>query len=138
MPWTASRPVPQSQLYTFAEQLASPGFFARSRIQPLLRRESREEGKPNASRTIVSNSCGNRIRSSILAGDSLRKLHGSSHLTSGDELQRSQGNLEVGSVGLEVVESLSNVLLKLGRVLPRRAVGGDLVQGLAAHLDCLT
>lgn len=30
-----------------------------------------------------------------------------------DELQRSQGNLEVGSVGLEIVESLSNLLLKL-------------------------
>jgi hypothetical protein len=62
-------------------------------------------------------------------------FHGSSHLTSGDELQRSQGNLEVGSVGLEVVESLSNVLLKLGRVLPRRAVGSDLVEGRAGHLD---
>ncbi|CAH0052612.1 unnamed protein product [Clonostachys solani] len=47
---------------------------------------------------------------------------------------RSEGDLEIGSVGLEVVESLSNVLLKLGRVLPRRAVGGDLVEG--AHLDC--
>lgn len=57
-----------------------------------------------------------------------------SHLASRDKLQRSQGNLEVGSVGLEIVESLSNLLLKLGRVLPRRAVGGDLVQGLGAHL----
>lgn len=59
----------------------------------------------------------------------------SSHLAGGDELQRSQGNLEVGSVGLEIVESLSDVLLKLRGVLPRRAVGGDLVQGLGAHLD---
>lgn len=57
----------------------------------------------------------------------------SSHLAGRDDLQRSQGNLEVGSVGLEVVESLSNVLLELGGVLPRRAVGGDLVQGLGAH-----
>jgi hypothetical protein len=57
-------------------------------------------------------------------------------LTSRDKLKRSQSNLQVGSVGLEIEESLSNVLLKLGRVLPRRAVGGDLVQGLAAHLDC--
>ena len=56
-----------------------------------------------------------------------------SHLAGRDELQRSQGNLEVGSVGLEIVESLSNVLLKLGGVLPRRAVGGDLVQGLGGH-----
>lgn len=59
-----------------------------------------------------------------------------SHLTSGDDLQRAQSDLEVGGVGLEVVESLSNVLLKLGGVLPRGAVGGDLVQGLGAHLDC--
>ncbi|KAI9166531.1 hypothetical protein HJFPF1_02638 [Paramyrothecium foliicola] len=58
-----------------------------------------------------------------------------SHLAGRDELQRSQGDLEIGSVGLEIVESLSNVLLKLGGVLPRRAVGGDLVQGLGAHLD---
>ena len=59
----------------------------------------------------------------------------SSHLAGRDELQRAQGDLEVGSVGLEVEESLSNVLLKLGGVLPRRAVGGDLVHGLGAHLD---
>lgn len=60
-------------------------------------------------------------------------LSSHSHLTGRDDLQRSQGNLEVGSVGLEIEESLSNVLLKLGGVLPRGAVGGDLVNG--AHLD---
>lgn len=57
-----------------------------------------------------------------------------SHLTGRDDLQRSQGNLEVGSVALEIEQSLSNVLLKLGGVLPRGAVGGDLVDG--AHLGC--
>ena len=56
-----------------------------------------------------------------------------SHLAGGDELQRSEGDLEISSVGLEIVESLSNVLLELGGVLPRGAVGGDLVDG--RHLD---
>jgi hypothetical protein len=56
-------------------------------------------------------------------------------LTGRDELQRAQGDLEIGSVGLEVVQSLSNVLLKLRGVLPRRAVGGDLVEDLGGHLD---
>lgn len=65
-----------------------------------------------------------------------RKHHSrASHLAGRDDLQRTKGDLEVGSVGLEVVQSLSNVLLKLGGVLPRGAVGGDLVQGLGAHLD---
>lgn len=58
-----------------------------------------------------------------------------SHLTGRDDLQRSQGNLEVGGVGLEVEESLSDAGLKLGGVLPRRAVGSDLVKGLGAHFD---
>lgn len=57
----------------------------------------------------------------------------SSHLTGRDELQGAQGDLEVSGVGLEVVESLSNALLELGGVLPRRAVGGDLVKGLGGH-----
>ena len=57
----------------------------------------------------------------------------SSHLTGRDELQGAQGDLEVSGVGLEVVESLSDALLELGGVLPRRAVGGDLVQGLGGH-----
>lgn len=58
-----------------------------------------------------------------------------SHLTGRDELQRSQGNLEVGGVGLEVEESLGDARLELGGVLPRGAVGSDLVKGLGAHLD---
>ena len=58
-----------------------------------------------------------------------------SYLTGGDELQRAQGDLEVGGVGLEVEQSLSNALLELRGVLPRGAVGRDLVEGLAGHLD---
>lgn len=52
----------------------------------------------------------------------------SSHLSCVDELQRSEGDLQIGSVGLEIVQSTGDVLLQLGGVLPRRAVGGDLVQ----------
>ena len=58
-----------------------------------------------------------------------------SHLTGRDELQRSEGDLEIGGVRLEVVESLSDAGLKLGGVLPRGAVGSDLVKGLGAHFD---
>lgn len=58
-----------------------------------------------------------------------------SHLAGRDDLQRAEGDLEVGRVGLELVEGLGNVLLQLGRALSRGAVGGDLVEG--AHLgDC--
>ena len=52
-----------------------------------------------------------------------------SHLSRRDELQRPEGDLEIGSVGLEIVQSTGNALLQLGGVLPRGAVGGDLVQG---------
>lgn len=69
------------------------------------------------------------------SGSRLVVISGCSHLSGRDDLQRSQGNLEVGSVGLEVVESLSDARLELRGVLPRRAVGSDLVQGLGAHLD---
>lgn len=84
------------------------------------------------SRAIVSWSFGNRIS----RGETFFRLGNCSwcsHLAGRDELQRAQSDLEIGSVGLEVEESLSNVLLELGGVLPRRAVGSDLVQGLA-HL----
>lgn len=57
-----------------------------------------------------------------------------SYLAGGDELQRAQSDLEVGSVGLEVVESTSDAGLELRGVLPRRAVGSDLVQGGGRHL----
>ena len=44
-----------------------------------------------------------------------QSLFGSSdsHLASRDDLQRSQSNLEVGCVGLEIVERLSDALLEL-------------------------
>jgi len=58
-----------------------------------------------------------------------------SHLTGRDDLKRSEGDLEIGGVGLEVVESLSDAGLELGGVLPRGAVGSDLVKGLGAHFD---
>ena len=53
---------------------------------------------------------------------------GISHLAGRDELQRAEGDLEVGGVALEVVQSLGDALLELGGVGPRGAVGGDLVQ----------
>lgn len=52
-----------------------------------------------------------------------------SHLSRGDELKGSQGDLQVGSVGLEVIESLGDALLELGGLLPRGAAGVDLVDG---------
>jgi hypothetical protein len=58
-----------------------------------------------------------------------------SHLTGRDELQGAEGDLEVGSVRLKIVESLSDALLELGGLGPRGAVGGDLVEGGAGHLD---
>lgn len=51
-----------------------------------------------------------------------------SHLSCRDELQRPQGDLQIGSVGLEIVQSTGDALLQLGGVLPRRAVGCDLVR----------
>lgn len=57
------------------------------------------------------------------------KSPGHSHLTGRDDLQRPESGLEVGSVGLEIVESSGNLRLQLGGVLPRRAVGSDLVKG---------
>ena len=57
----------------------------------------------------------------------------SSYLAGGDELERSQRALHVRDVGLEVVESIGDARLDLGGVLPRRAVGSDLVQGGRRH-----
>lgn len=58
----------------------------------------------------------------------------SSYLASGDKLQRAQSALHVGDVGLEIIESIGDARLDLGRVLPRRAVGGDLVEGGRRHV----
>ena len=52
----------------------------------------------------------------------------SSYLTSRNELQRSQRAPHVWDVGLQVVESVGNARLDLGRILPRRAVWRDFVQ----------
>ncbi len=57
-----------------------------------------------------------------------------SHLTGRDELQRAEGDLEVGSVGLEFVQSAGDALLELRGVLAARAVGRDLVEGRRAHV----
>lgn len=64
-----------------------------------------------------------------------QKSSANSHLTGRDKLQRAKGRLQVGSVRLEVVQSLGNVGLELRGALARRAVGRDLVEGWAAHLD---
>lgn len=53
----------------------------------------------------------------------------SSHLSCVDELKRSESSLQVGSVGLEIVESASNAGLELRWVLAGGRVGGDLVEG---------
>ena len=52
----------------------------------------------------------------------------SSYLASRHELKRSKRAPHVWDVGLKVVESISDARLDLGRVLPRWAVGSDLVQ----------
>jgi len=63
-----------------------------------------------------------------------------SYLTGRDELQRAESDLEVGSVGLEIVESASNAGLQLGGVLAGRAVHRDLVELGGTHVggwvDC--
>jgi hypothetical protein len=56
-----------------------------------------------------------------------------SYLARRDELQWSQRTLHVGDVGLEVVERIGDAGLDLRRRLPRRAVGGDLVEGGRRH-----
>lgn len=48
-------------------------------------------------------------------------------------MKGSEGRLQVGGVGLEIVESASDAGLELGGVLARWARGRDLVEG--AH-DC--
>jgi len=55
------------------------------------------------------------------------------HLSCGNELKGSQCGLQVGGVGLEVIESASDAGLELGWLLARWARGRDLVEG--AH-DC--
>ena len=59
---------------------------------------------------------------------------GSSYLASRDELEGTKSSLEVGNVGLEIVECVGDTRLDLGRVLPRWAVGRNLVQGGRRHV----
>lgn len=145
MPWTASRPAPQKSIVLRLDGASLQIYVIYSREGCQTTQFCRigisfnifllcEEGAP-----IVRRSHRRELWEQDVEEFSVWLLFflGSSshsHLTSRDDLQRSQGNLEVGSVALEVEQSLSNVLLKLRGVLPRGAVGGDLVDG--AHLDC--
>lgn len=58
-----------------------------------------------------------------------------SYLASRHELQRPQRGPHVWDVGLEVVESIGDAGLDFRRVLPRRAVGRNLVESGLRH-DC--
>lgn len=51
------------------------------------------------------------------------------YLLCGNELKRAEGSLQVGGVGLEIVESASDAGLELRWLLAGLAVGGDLVKG---------
>lgn len=57
----------------------------------------------------------------------------SSYLAGGDKLQRPEGSAHVWNVGLELVQSSSNVGLDLIWLGPRWAVGRNLVEGLSRH-----
>lgn len=152
MPWTASRPAPQKSIVlwpdgaSLKERLYICFFLFLLRegcqttqfcrignsynINPSLRGRERAQSYVEAIRRELWEQDVEEM-----FGLAFVLFHSShSHLTGRDDLQRSQGNLEVGSVALEIEQSLSNVLLKLGGVLPRGAVGGDLVDG--AHLGC--
>lgn len=59
-----------------------------------------------------------------------------SYLLGRDELQRSEGSLEVGSAGLEVVEGTSDAGLELRGVLAGGRVRRDLVELRLRHFDC--
>lgn len=59
-----------------------------------------------------------------------------SYLLGRDELQRSEGSLEVGSAGLEVVEGTSDAGLELRGVLAGGRVRRDLVERGGRHFDC--
>lgn len=59
-----------------------------------------------------------------------------SYLLGRDELQRSEGSLEVGGAGLEVVEGTSDAGLELRGVLAGGRVRRDLVELGRRHFDC--
>ena len=56
-----------------------------------------------------------------------------SYLSGRDKLQGAEGRLEVGDVGLELVEGGCDGGLEFGGVLAGGAVGGDLVEGWLGH-----
>lgn len=64
---------------------------------------------------------------------SIEREHGESYLTGANELQGPEGRLQVLGVVLQVIEGVGERGLQLGGVLPRRGVGGDLVE--SSH-DC--
>jgi hypothetical protein len=57
------------------------------------------------------------------------RINSKAHLSCGNELKGSQCGLQIGGVGLEVVESTSDTGLKLGWLLAGRARGRDLIEG---------
>lgn len=58
-----------------------------------------------------------------------------SYLASRLDLERSESRLEIGDVGLQLVESGCNAGLDLRGMSSRWAVGRDLVEGCLRHLD---
>jgi len=68
------------------------------------------------------------------SNDNTTKL---SYLASSDELQRTKRRAHVLDVGLKVVESVGDADLDFRGRGPRRAVGSDLVESSARHVDSL-
>jgi hypothetical protein len=58
------------------------------------------------------------------------------HLSCGNELKGSERDLQVGGVGLEVIERTGDAGLELGWVLTGWARGRDLVEGAHDCGDC--
>lgn len=162
-PWTASRPVPQKSMILrlgTASRLDDMGRCAPKIPQSPVSKTSLENcfylrnlfldvGRERCSARVARRSSGHDgqaiARTIFLCGNRISRrnehlgfyIYSSrySHLTGRDELQRSEGDLEIGGVGLEVEESLGDARFELGGVLPRGAVGSDLVKGLGAHFD---
>ena len=59
----------------------------------------------------------------------------SSYLASGHKVERPQGALHVWNVGLKLVERICDARLNLRGLLPRGAVGSDLVQCGVRHIE---
>jgi len=63
---------------------------------------------------------------------SIRRLF-LSYLASGHKGQGTESRAHIGDVGLQVVEGIGNLSLDLIGLLPRRAVGRNLVKSLGGH-----